>query len=78
MRQKTNKNKNTDEYAEISAICSRAVSEAIAENQRLGIPNVFSINGTIVYQLPNGDVLMKKDFDKNRKQYMKGAGNGKR
>lgn len=33
-----------------------AVRAAQEENRRLGIPNVYSINGIIYYELPNGEL----------------------
>ena len=37
-------------------IGGRAVHEAQEENRRLGIPNVYSINGILYYELPNGEL----------------------
>ena len=42
----------------ITRIASTAVRLAQEENRRKGIPNVYSINGTIVWQLPDGTVTM--------------------
>ena len=44
--------------AKIIAIANKAVKAAQNENRRLGIANVYSINGTIVWQLPDGTVTM--------------------
>lgn len=38
----------------ISQIVSRAIKKAVEENRRLGLPNVFSKNGKIYFELPNG------------------------
>ena len=46
--------------AKILAIANQAVREAQDENRRLGIPNVYSLNGTIVWQLPDGSVTVTK------------------
>lgn len=46
----------TDFDAKILLIANRAVSAAQEENRRLGIPNVYSLNGTIVWQMPDGSV----------------------
>ena len=35
-------------------IGNRAVHEAQEENRRLGIPNVYSINGVLYWELPSG------------------------
>jgi hypothetical protein len=42
--------------AEFKRIGSRAVRQAQEENRRLGIPNVYSLNGMIYYELPNGEI----------------------
>jgi len=43
---------------------TRIVSEAVAlaqeENRRKGIPNVYVLNGTIVWQMPDGTITTKK------------------
>ncbi|MEX2091360.1 MAG: hypothetical protein WD971_01720 [Pirellulales bacterium] len=41
---------------EIERIGQRAVHEAQEENRRLGIPNVYSINGVLYWELPNGEL----------------------
>ena len=42
----------------ITRLASTAVRLAQEENRRKGIPNVYSINGTIVWQSPDGTVTM--------------------
>ena len=46
----------TEFDAKILAIANKAVCEAQEENRRLGIANVYSLNGTLVWQLPDGRV----------------------
>ena len=46
----------TEFDAKILAIANKAVAIAQEENRRLGIPNVYSLNGTIVWQYPDGSV----------------------
>ncbi len=41
---------------EIMRIFRSAVSEAQAENRRLGIPNVYVINGIRYFELPDGEI----------------------
>jgi hypothetical protein len=48
---------------EIEIIGNSAVSRAIEENKKLGIPTVYSINGTILYELPDGKVTTQSPFD---------------
>jgi len=40
----------------MTAIASKAVRLAQEENRRKGIANVYSINGKIVWQLPDGSI----------------------
>jgi len=56
-----NKNhpKNIETYLrciELQRIGNRAVRKAQEENRRRGIPNVYSRNGKIYYELPNGEL----------------------
>lgn len=48
---------------EIETIGNSAVSRAIEENKKLGIPTVYSINGTILYELPDGEVTTQSPFN---------------
>jgi hypothetical protein len=32
------------------------------ENRRLGIPNVYSINGIVYYELPNGELSREDPY----------------
>lgn len=43
-------------------IGNRAIKKAQENNRKKGIPNVYSINGKIVYQLPNGDITTQYNF----------------
>ena len=49
---------------ELLRIGNRAVKKAQEENRKKGIPNVYSYNGHIYYELPNGE-LTKEDPLKN-------------
>jgi hypothetical protein len=40
---------------EIMRICRTAVRKAQEESRRLGVANVYTINGQRYYELPNGD-----------------------
>ena len=53
--------KQTREFLRIG---NRAVRKAQEENRKKGIPNVYSYNGQIYYELPNGE-LTKEDPLKN-------------
>ena len=42
---------------QLRRIGKRAVQKAREENRRLGIPNVFSRDGKIYYELPSGEIV---------------------
>ncbi len=46
----------TEFDAKILSIANRAVYAAQEENRRKGIPNVYVLNGTIVWQMPDGSI----------------------
>jgi len=41
---------------EVIRIGRRAVGKAQEESRRLGVPNVYSINGLLYYELPSGEL----------------------
>jgi len=41
---------------EIVRIGRRAVQRAQEDSRRLGIPNVYSVNGFLYYELPSGEL----------------------
>ena len=43
-------------------IGNRAIKKAQENNRKKGIPNVYSINGKIIFQLPNGDITTQYNF----------------
>lgn len=45
--------------AEWSRLGREATREALEENRRLGVPNVYSINGRIYYELPSGELTLE-------------------
>jgi hypothetical protein len=45
--------------AEWSRLANDAATHAIEENRRLGVPNVYCINGRIYYELPNGELTLE-------------------
>jgi hypothetical protein len=44
---------------EFQRIGNRAVREAQAENHRLGLPNIYSREGKIIYEMPDGTIIIK-------------------
>lgn len=49
--------------AKITRLANIAVKKAQEENRKKGIPNVYVINGKIVYQLPDGTITEKDPFE---------------
>jgi hypothetical protein len=53
--------------AEFVRIGNRAVREAQAENHRLGLPNIYWRSGRIVYEMPNGEIIIKDKSENDDK-----------
>ena len=53
-----------EKHFEFQRIGNSAVSKAQAENRQLGLPNVYSRDGKIIFEMPNGEVIVKKDETK--------------
>lgn len=45
---------------ELIRIFRSAVRKAQAESRRLGVANVYSLNGQLYYELPNGDYSRRR------------------
>ena len=45
---------------EFQRIGNRAVRQAQEENHRLGLANIYSRNGKIIYEMPNGEIVVKE------------------
>lgn len=52
--------KTYEQTMEIVRIGNAAVREAQAENHRLGLPNIYSRNGKIIYEMPDGEIIIKE------------------
>lgn len=48
----------------IQQIANNAVREAQRKSHENGIPNVYSKNGVIYFQLPDGTITMENPFEK--------------
>jgi len=48
--------------AEFQRIGNRAVRAAQEESRRLGVPNVYSKDGVLYFELPNGEITMENPF----------------
>jgi hypothetical protein len=46
--------------SEFVRIGNRGVREAQAENHRLGLPNIYSRGGKIIYEMPDGEIIVKE------------------
>lgn len=53
-----------EQTMEIVRIGNAAVREAQAENHRLGLPNIYSRNGKIIYEMPDGTIIVKETSKK--------------
>jgi hypothetical protein len=51
-----------EKLQELVRIGKSAVQKAQEENRRLGIPNVYSINGILYYELPNGELSREDPY----------------
>lgn len=47
----------------LQRIANRAVKRAQEENRKKGIPNVYSFNGHIYYELPNGELTRENPYE---------------
>jgi len=56
------------EMEEIVRIGRRAVRKAQDENRRLGVPNVYSINGFLYYELPSGELTRTDPYPAREKE----------
>jgi hypothetical protein len=60
MKQKVNLKSETYEKAlEYQRIGNRAARQAREENHLLGLPNIYSRNGKIIYEMPDGRIIVK-------------------
>ncbi|WP_425397586.1 hypothetical protein [Aeoliella sp.] len=61
---------SAETYAKIDdfmRIARTAVVKAQQESRRRGVPNVYSINGRIYYELPNGELSLEDPYPKSQK-----------
>ncbi|MBX7171362.1 MAG: hypothetical protein K1X72_10415 [Pyrinomonadaceae bacterium] len=47
-------------HLDFQRIGNLAVRQAQEENHRLGLPNVYSRNGQVIFEMPNGEIIVKK------------------
>ncbi len=55
--------KNLTEDELIQQIGNNAVREAQRKSLENGVPNVYSKNGVVYYQLPDGTITMENPFE---------------
>jgi hypothetical protein len=51
------------EFDEILRVCRSAVRKAQAESRRRGVANVYSFDGQLYYELPNGEFSRERPTD---------------
>ncbi len=51
---------------EFLRIATRAAKRAQEENRKKGIPNVYSFNGHIYYELPNGELTRENPYEEKK------------
>lgn len=51
---------NYESFLKMTNIFQKAVRKAQKSNREMGIPNVFSKNGQIVWELPDGTVTTER------------------
>jgi hypothetical protein len=51
-------------HLDFQRIGNLAVRKAQAENRRPGLPNVYSRNGKIIFEMANGELILKKANEK--------------
>ena len=52
----------TDLSLEILKLGNKAIKKVQESNRKNGIPNVYCINGKIVFELPNGELSTRYSF----------------
>ena len=52
-----------EETLRLKRIGNRAVRKAQEESRRLGVPNVYEINGVIYYERPDGTLSTSDTYD---------------
>lgn len=55
--------KTYEKAAEFIRIGNEAVRKAQEKNRNLGIPNVYALNGHLLYELPDGTLTTEDPFD---------------
>lgn len=58
------KNNELENLAVIMRAGSRGVKKAQEENRRMGLASVYSKNGRLYYELPDGTITMEKPREK--------------
>lgn len=59
------------EMHELIRIGNRAVRRAQEESRQLGVPNVYSFNGILHYELPNGELSRIDPYQKTESDMSK-------
>jgi hypothetical protein len=58
MNEKSESINKSTHYDRLIQIACDAVQKAQEESRRMGVPNVYSINGKLLYEWPNGELRL--------------------
>jgi hypothetical protein len=67
---------SAEDYAKINdliRIGNRAVRRAQEENRQKGVPNVYSFDGILYYELPNGELSRTDPYQKIEQELIEKA-----
>lgn len=59
--------KTLEEAIDFTRIGNRAVQKAQEESRRLGVPNVYTFNGIIHYERPDGSLTTEDPYEEWRR-----------
>ncbi len=65
--------KNKIDKKTIQAIANNAVREAQKKSLKNGVANVYSKNGVVYFQLPDGTITMQNPFEKESSSISKAS-----
>ncbi len=60
MKAKNLSQKTYEQAADVVRVGNNAVRKAQEENHRLGLPNVYSRNGKLIFEMPDGQIIVKE------------------
>lgn len=57
------KSETYESVLEFERIGNRAARQAREENHRFGLPNIYSRGGKIIYEMPDGEIIVKSSSE---------------